>query len=43
MRVLFDYSAFVMQSRGGVSRVLFEAFQLCYNWMVWNAACCWIS
>ena len=27
MRVLFDYSAFVMQSRGGVSRVLFEAFQ----------------
>ena len=27
MRILFDYSAFVMQSRGGVSRVLFEAFQ----------------
>lgn len=27
MRILFDYSAFVMQSRGGVSRVLFEAFK----------------
>ena len=27
MRIIFDYTAFVMQSNGGVSRVLFEAFQ----------------
>lgn len=27
MRILYDYAAFVMQPRGGVSRVLFELFQ----------------
>jgi glycosyltransferase involved in cell wall biosynthesis len=27
MRILYDYSAFVMQARGGVSRVLYELFR----------------
>ncbi|WP_425607137.1 glycosyltransferase [Coraliomargarita algicola] len=27
MKVLFDYAAFVLQARGGVSRVLFELFK----------------